>query len=43
MTDEKKENEERVELQKDINDGISISHAVVASIQGTHCHISIVS
>lgn len=27
-------------MQKDINECISISLAVVASIQGTHCHIS---
>lgn len=31
----------RTELQKDINDCISISLAVIASILGTHCHISI--
>ncbi len=41
MSDEKKMN--KVELQKDINDCISIALAVVASIQGTHCHISIAS
>lgn len=41
MRDKKRKNG-GVELQKDSND-ISISLAVIASIQGTHCHISIVS
>lgn len=33
----------RIELQKDNNDGITISLAVVASIPGTQRHISIIS